>query len=151
MSWHEIGRKWRPVAGWWTVVALAAACGGGSDGGTGPGNQLLGSYQLVGANDDPVPVVVTSDACAPVPILGGGMALRGDGTWEMTLNWRDATNTARVLQDHGRFQQADDQLAFRSEAYGDQFEGEVDDGVVWFYYDFCVLSPGEDLDLAFTR
>lgn len=35
--------------------------------------------------------------------------------------------------------------------WGDQFEGEVAGGTVWFYYDFCNDNQGEDLDLAWSR
>jgi hypothetical protein len=40
---------------------------------------------------------------------------------------------------------------FTSEAWGGQFEGEVDGGTVWLSWDFCGDTPGADLDLAFER
>ena len=63
MRWIGIPRRWRRLAAG-SLVALAAACGGGDgDGGTGPGGggDLAGNYSLVGANDAPVPTVVTSN------------------------------------------------------------------------------------------
>jgi hypothetical protein len=132
------------------LVALAAACGGG-DGATGPGGGgLAGNYALVGANDEAVPTVVTSEVCSPAQILSGEMSMSPDGRWEMRFDWRDEDGQ-QWTGDHGRFQQAGDQLEFVSEAWGDRFEGEVDGGLVWFYYDFCNDNQGEDLDLAWSR
>jgi hypothetical protein len=155
MSWLEIGRKWRPVMGWWSLVCLAAACGGGNDGGTGPGGggggQLAGDYLLVGANDDAVPTMVESNGCSPVQVVNGGMTMSANGNWQMQFNWQDGDGDPKFTGDHGHYRQADDRIEFTSEAWGDQFEGEVDGGLVWLYYDFCEDTPGEDLDLAFSR
>jgi hypothetical protein len=154
MPWLEIGRKWRPVMAWWSLVGVAAACGGGSDGGTGPGGgggHLAGDYQLVGANDEAVPTMVASNGCSPVQIVNGGMTLSADGTWQMQFNWKDGNGEPKFTGDHGDYRAEGDAMVFESEAWGDQFEGEVDGDLVWLYYDFCEDTPGEDLDLAFTR
>ena len=155
MRWLGIPRRWRPMATAWSLVFLAAACGGGKDGGTGPngpgGGELAGDYLLVGANDAAVPATVESNGCSPIQILSGGMTLGADGRWQMQFNWQNTNGEPKFTGDHGRYRLADVQLAFTSEAWGDQFEGEVDGGVVWLYYDFCGDTPGEDLDLAFSR
>ena len=152
MRWIGIPRRWRRLAAG-SLVALAAACGGGDgDGGTGPGagGDLAGSYQLVGANDAPVPTVVTSNVCSPAQIQGGSMRLGTDGRFELRFDWQDESGQ-QYTGDHGRYQQAGDELHFVSEAWDDEFEGEVDDGLVWIYYDFCADNQGEDLDLAWAR
>jgi hypothetical protein len=154
MQWLGFVRQWRPVLAWWSLVGLAAACGGGHDGGaTGPGGdvgQLAGDYQLVGANDGEIPTTVTWNGCSPIQVQNGGITLNADGHWQMQFNWQDQNGQPQYTGDHGRFQVADGQLQFSSEAWGDHFEGEIDDGVVWLYYDFCGDDPGEDLDLAFA-
>ena len=151
--WLGIARKWRPVLAWWSLIGLVAACGGGSDGGTGPGGggSLAGDYLLVGANDEAVPAVVTSDACAQVEILNGGITLNADGRWQMQFNWQDANGETKFTGDHGRFQRQGDEVLFSSEAWGDQFEGEMDEGLLWIAYDFCSIDAAGDLELAFSR
>jgi hypothetical protein len=135
------------------MIVLAAACGGGSDGGTGPGGggQLAGDYLLVGANDEAVPTMVGTNDCSPVQIVNGGMTLSANGSWQMQFNWQDGNGEPKYTGDHGTYRVANDRVEFTSEAWGDQFEGELDNGLVWLYYDFCEDTPGEDLDLAFSR
>jgi len=108
--WLGIARKWRPVMAWWSLVGLAAACGGGKDGGTtGPGGdvaQVAGDYQLVGANDEGVPTVVTWNGCSPVQVLNGGITLGADGRWQMQFNWQEQDGQAQFTGDHGRYRLA---------------------------------------------
>ena len=135
----------------WTLVCLAAACGGG-DGGTGPGGGgVTGSYDLVGANDEPVPAVVLSNVCSPVQITNGQLQLTGDGQFQMRFDYREENGQADWTGDHGSYHRAGDDLLFESEAWGDTFEGEIDDGVVYLWYDFCADGEAGDLELAFTR
>lgn len=155
MRWLGILRQWRPKAAWCALVCLAAACGG-NDGGTGPGGgggggDLAGDYLLVGADDNAVPAVVNSAVCGQSQVLSGGMTLYTDGTWQMQFNWQDDDGSPRFTSDHGRYDQANNGLLFSSEAWGDQFEGEVDGGLMWVYYDFCNDNQGADLSLAFSR
>ena len=154
MRWLGVPRYRRPMAAWWSLVCLVAACGGGKDGNTGPsggGGQLAGDYLLVGANNDAVPAVVESNGCSPVQILNGGMTMGADGSWQMQFNWQDGNGAQKFTGDHGHYRLTNTQLQFTSDAWGDQFEGEVDGGTVWLYYDFCADTPGEDLDLAFSQ
>ena len=63
-------RNWRPMAAWWTLVCLAAACGGGKDGGsTGPWRRrgrCRGRLPARGAT-------AAGHGARPVQILNGGM------------------------------------------------------------------------------
>jgi hypothetical protein len=147
----EIARKWRPVAAWWSVMCLMAACGGG-DGGTGPGGgEITGDYRLMGVNDAALPAPFTSNICPPAQFINGSMTLSANGTFQMAVSYVNEQNAPDGFQDHGRFQQHDDQLVFVSEAWGDQFEGELDGRVVVAHYDFCNDNQGADLDLAFAH
>ncbi|HEY8258313.1 MAG TPA: hypothetical protein VIG08_11725 [Gemmatimonadales bacterium] len=151
MRWLGTTRQWQWILP--SLVVLAAACGG-SDGGTGPGgggnDNLAGTYQLVGANDEPVPAVITSPICSPTQITNGTLTLGADGRWEMQFNWQ-GENGQDWSGDHGSYQARNGDLLFTSEAWGDQFEGEVDGGLVWLTWDFCNDNLGADLDLAFSR
>ena len=136
----------------WTVLVLAAACGG--DGGTGPGGGgggVAGSYGLVGANDEAVPAVVLSNVCPPVQITNGTLQLSGDGQFQMRFDYRDENGQPDWTGDHGTYEHQGGDLLFASEAWGDQFEGEIDDGVLYLWYDFCADGQGAELELAFTR
>ena len=145
MRW--LGISWRC-----SLVCLAAACGGGSDGGTGPGgDNLTGTYQLVGADGAAVPTVVLSDVCDPTQIQSGSLRLTGDGGFEMRFDWQEQGSPPEWTGDHGRYRYDDGDLLFSSEAWGDQFEGEIDDGLLYLYYDFCSDGRPADLSLAFAR
>lgn len=148
-----ISRRWRPVAACVSLAFLAAACGGGHDGGTGPngGNgQVAGDYLLVGAGGNAVPTVINSPVCGPSEIDNGGLTLSADGTYQMQFNWRDE-NGAQFAGDHGRYHVGGNGLQFTSEAWGDQFEGGTDGGTVWLTWDFCADNQGPELDLAFSK
>ena len=145
----ELRRAWMMLA-WWSAVGVAAACGGGSDAGSGPdGGALGGTYRLVGINDDALPALAQMENCTPSRFAGGSMALATDGSWQMSITWDDE-NGDHVLRDHGRYQSPDDDLSFDSDEYGDGFEGAIDGELVVFSYDFC--SDGhEDVDLVFAK
>lgn len=149
-------RNWRPMAAWWTLVCLAAAaCGGGKDGGsTGPGGgvgDVAGDYLLAGANDEALPATVSTNECSPVQILNGGMRLSQDGTFEMQFNWTSTLGEAKFTSDHGHYRTDGDQFEFSSDAWGDKFEGEMDEGLLWIDYEFCTDTPGQELELAFSQ
>lgn len=112
---------------------------------------LAGTYQLVGADGGRVPALVTSDICSPTHILQGNLRLGADGWYEMRFDWQNVGGAPDWTGDRGRYQHAGGDLLFSSEAWGDQFEGEIDDGVVYLYFDFCGDGRAGDLELAFVR
>jgi hypothetical protein len=149
MRWIELRRAWMMLA-WWYAIGLAAACGGGKDGGTLPdGGALPGTYRLAGINDDAAPALAQMENCTPSRFAAGSMGMDPDGTWQMAINWDDETGN-HVLRDHGRYQRAQDDLSFDSAEYGDGFEGAVDGELVLLHYDFCSNSQA-DVDLAFAK
>ncbi|MGH7514095.1 MAG: hypothetical protein ACREOQ_14365 [Gemmatimonadales bacterium] len=152
---HRLGmfRRWRPVAACVSLTLLAAACGGGHDGGTGPngGNgQVAGDYRLAGAGGNAVPAVINSPVCGASEIDNGGLTLSADGTYQMQFNWRDETGP-QFAGDHGSYKLTANGLQFTSEAWGDQFQGGVDGGTVWLTWDFCNDNQGPELDLTFSK
>ena len=154
MRWLGMSRRWRSMAAGLSLACLIAACGGGKDGPTGPGGgggDFAGDYLLVGADDAALPAVVTSNGCSAIQIVNGGLTLGADGQFQMQFNWQDVNGQAQFSGDHGRYQVRDGGLEFTSEAWGDQFEGEMDGGVLWLSWDYCGDTPGQELDLAFTR
>ncbi|HEX6107390.1 MAG TPA: hypothetical protein VFZ26_17510 [Gemmatimonadales bacterium] len=149
MRW--LGSSWKLA-----LVCLAAACGGSDgDGPAGPGGGggggVVGTYQLVGANGAALPAVVQSQACTPFQMLHGNLKLGADGRFEMRFDRIEADGQPDWTGDHGTWQQAGDELRFFSEAWGDQFEGEFWDGVLYLYYDLCSDGLGAELELAFAR
>jgi hypothetical protein len=144
--------RWLGLSWSVSLVCLAAACGG--DGATGPGGGggggVAGTYELVGANGSGLPALVRSQACGDSQMLDGNLRLTADGRFEMRFDRLEETGPDWT-GDNGTYQQADDELRFSSEAWGDQFEGEIDDGVLILYYDLCNDGLGAELELAFSR
>jgi hypothetical protein len=153
MRWLGILGQWRPAAAGCVLVCLATACGGG-DGNTGPGGgggqQLAGTYQLIGADNEQIPTVVTNPVCSPAQILSGSLQLSGNGQYEMQFNYRNEDGDDWA-GDHGTYQMDDGNLLFSSEAWGDQFEGSVEGRQVWLTWDFCADGQGPELELTFSR
>ncbi len=136
---------------WCTERSRRRPAADGGDSGTGPGGGgggLAGTYELVGINNAPVPAVVQMEGCTPSRFLAGSLTL-GDGGWSFDIMAEDETGT-NSLRDEGEFQREGNELSFDSARYGDRFEGELEDGLVVLYYDFC--SNGEhDIDFVFER
>jgi hypothetical protein len=146
--------RWLGLTGKLALVCLAAACGGGDGNGPagpGGGDGAAGSYQLVGANGSALPAVVHSAACGPSQMLHGNLRLSADGRFEMRFDWIEQNGEPDWTGDHGRYAQAGEDLWFSSEAWGDQFEGEIAGGVLYLYYDLCSDGLGAELELAFAR
>jgi hypothetical protein len=148
--------RWLGLTGKLALVCLAAACGGGDDNGPagpggGGGGGVAGTYELVGANGAALPAVVHSAACGPSQMLHGNLRLSANGSFEMRFDWIEQNGEPDWTGDHGSYQQAGEDLWFSSEAWGDQFEGEIDDGVLYLYYDLCSDGLGAELELAFAR
>ena len=148
-----LGRS-RLMAACVSLVCLAAACGGGKDGPTGPGGggngQVAGDYLLVGAGGNAVPAVINSPVCGQNEIDNGGLTLGADGSYQMQFNWRDE-HGPNYSSDHGRYQVQGNRLQFSSEAWGDQFEGQVGGGLLELTWDFCADNQGPELQLTFTN
>ncbi len=105
--WLGIVRRWWPVLAWWSLISLVAACGGGKDG-TGPNGstgQYAGDYILAGADDEAMPTVVTSDACAPARIVNGGLTVSRNGEWQMQFNWEDNDGEPKSVGDQGHWEE----------------------------------------------
>ena len=156
MRWF--GGRSRLVAACASLVCLAAACGGGKDGPAGPGGDgngggngaVAGDYLLVGAAGNAVPTIVNSPVCGQNEIENGGLTLDQDGTYQLQFNWQDE-NGASYSADHGRYQVQGARLEFTSEAWGDQFEGQVAGGLIQLTWDFCNDNQGPELELTFSN
>ena len=148
-----LGRS-RLTAACVSLVCLAAACGGGKGGPTGPGGggngEVAGDYLLVGAGGDAVPAVVNSPVCGQNEIDNGGLTLGADGSYQMRFNWQDE-NGPNNAADHGRYRLQVNQLQFTSEAWDDEFEGQVAGGLLDLTWDFCFDNQGPELELTFTN
>ena len=147
--------RWSGLTGKLALVCLAAACGGDDNNGPagpgGGGGGVAGTYQLVGANGAALPAVVHSAACGPSQVMQGYLKLGADSRFEMRFDWIEADGQPDWVGDRGSYQRDGEDLWFSSEAWGDEFEGEMDDGVVFLYYDLCSDGLGAELELAFAR
>ena len=94
------------------------------------------------------PAVVQVENCSVVRFVSGTLEL-GNGAWELDVALEFETG-ADFLEDRGAFQRDGAELHFESAAYGDRFEGEVHDGIVWLYYDWCA-DGNHDVDFAFEQ
>jgi hypothetical protein len=84
-------------------------------------------------------------------VLHGNLRLSADGRFEMRFDRIEQNGQPDWTGDHGSWQQAGDELRFASEAWGDEFEGEFWDGVLYLDYDLCSDGLGAELELAFAR
>jgi hypothetical protein len=130
------------------ALLLCGACGGDSGAGPGGGGNVEGNFDLTGINNTAVPAIVQTEDCSPVRFVSGTLTM-GDGDWSMDVEMEDEDGPS-FLQDHGGYEQDGSELGFQSVAFGDRFEGELEEGLVVLYYDYC--SNGEhDVDLVFER
>lgn len=147
-----LGRS-RLMAACVSLACLAAACGGGKSAPTGPGgggnDEVAGDYLLVGAGGNAVPTIVNNPVCGQNEIDNGGLTLGQDGTYQLQFNWKD-DNGASYSADHGRYRLQGNHLQFTSEAWGDQFEGQVAGGLLQLTWDFCNDNQGPELELTFA-
>lgn len=159
MQWFGMPRRSRLVAAWVSLACLAAACGGGKDGGPiGPGGggggggngEVAGDYLLVGAGGNAVPTVVDSPVCGPNEIQSGGLTLDADGTYQLQFNYQDEGG-ADYAADHGRYRLQGTRLHFTSEAWGDEFDGQAAGALVELTWDFCSDNMGPELQLTFAN
>jgi len=153
---HRIERlgRTRRMAAWVSLACLAAACGGGKDGPTGPGGggngAVAGDYVLIGAGGNVVPTVINNPVCGQTEIQDGTMTLGADGTYQMRFNWQDE-NGSNDAADHGTYRLHGSQLHFTSEAWDDEFDGQVAGGLLDLKWDFCFDNQGPELELTFTN
>ena len=128
---------------------LLAACGGDGntapgDGGDGPDGSLAGIHELIGVNDQGLPVTTAPEDCTSTKFWGGKIRLTDDGSWDIVVDWSDETGNFQ-LRDGGDFEQeADTHLLLRSEE-GDLYGGIVHDDAIVVTFDFCHDGqPGTD-------
>jgi hypothetical protein len=135
-----------------SVLLLAAACGGGNTqpgGGGGMEGSLPGTHQLIGVNDEALPVLTEPEDCTQTRFSSGKIKLTADGSWDIAVNWSDE-NGSFQLQDGGDFEQdADTHLLFHSVG-GDVYGGIVYDDAIVLTFDFCHNGQPET-DFVFAR
>lgn len=78
------------------------------------------------------------------------MVLDEDGNFELSITYENEEGPDGFT-DHGQFQRdGNTGLSFESEAWGDRFEGEIEDDLVVLYYDFCANGVA-DIDFVFEK
>jgi hypothetical protein len=128
--------RWIPRSALVGLTLLAGACGGGDHNPTGPAGGLGGNWTLVGINEDGLPEDEPMN-WGTASFQSGSLRLSQDDQWEMTINYDNLEqNQSLQLEDHGQYGRQGDDLSFASEAFGDHFEGGVDEGFVYLIYDF---------------
>jgi hypothetical protein len=120
------------------LTLLAGACGGGDHNPTGPGGAggLVGTWTLVGINEDGLPESEDYNF-GTADFQSGSLRLSQDGQWEMKIFYDHVEqNQSLQLEDYGQYGRDEEDLSFASEAYGDHIEGGLDEGYVYMIYDF---------------
>lgn len=151
MEKHTL-RTWCRLAAAAVSLAGLAACGGGASGGTAPNDDVqdvVGHYQLVMTDDATVPVNILFDHCDDIQVRTGELQLNDDGTWRMLIRHLDAEGNEQDADDEGQFSRSGNRLLFQSEAFGDQFKGELKAPLVHLYYDWCGEGSA-DVDFEFS-
>ena len=88
--------------------------------------------------------------CGQSEIQDGTLTLGMDGTYQMRFNWQDE-NGSNDAADHGTYRLHGSQLHFTSEAWDDEFDGQVAGGLLDLKWDFCFDNQGPELELTFTN
>lgn len=134
----------------WPTVLLAAACGGGDKGPTGPGGgEAPLSYELVSLGRMGLPADVALEDCSLTRFYGGGLQVTDDGSWQISLQVHDFSGDWGYL-DEGEVEDDGGTLWFASDVSGASYQGTADGSEVTIMYDWC-YDGVPDVQLVFDR
>ena len=135
----------------WPTLLLAAACGGGDKGPTGPGGGAGGgTYELVALGNAGLPIDLQIEDCLMTRFYGGELSLHEDGTWQQALGFYDDNYGDATARDEGTFEQDGATMWLTSEYSGVTHQATVGGGQVRIMYDWC-YNGVPDVQLVFDR
>jgi hypothetical protein len=134
-----------------SALLLAAGCGGGDKNPTGPGGGGDAvTYNLVALGGIGVPADAKVEDCTNTRFYGGGLVVRDDGTWQITLKVHDINYGDWGYKDEGQIEQDGSAVWFDSQVSGTSHEGTVDGAEIRIMYDWCENGVA-DVQLVFDQ
>jgi hypothetical protein len=135
-----------------SALMLAAACGGGDKGPTGPGgdNNIAGNYDLVALGGAGLPADVEPEDCTVTRFYSGGLQLKANGTWQLGLQFSDENYGNSGYEDDGQFEQDGRTVWLKSAVSGSRYHATIEGDQVNVMYDWC-YDGVPDVELTFGR
>jgi hypothetical protein len=134
----------------WTTLLLAAACGGGDKGPTGPGeeDEPIG-YELVSLGRMGLPADAQLEDCTLTRFCSGQLQVTDDWSWQISLQVHDVDGDWGYL-DEGEVEEDGEAFRFVSNVSGSTYQGTVNGSEVSITYDWC-YNGVPDVQLVFDR
>ena len=133
-----------------SVLLLATACGGGDKGPTGPDGGATADFHLVALGFAGLPADAEVEDCTLTRFFGGGLQVRENGTWQITLQVHDGNYGDWGYHDEGEIEQDGPTLWFDSQISGTSHQGTVDGSEIRIMYDWCENGVA-DVQLVFDQ
>jgi hypothetical protein len=149
MQRSEMIRRLRRLVPWPTLL-LAAACGGGDKGPTGPGggDEPIG-YELVSLGRMGLPADAQLEDCTLTRFYSGQLQVTDDWSWQISLQVHDVDGDWGYL-DEGEVEEDGEAFRFVSNVSGSSYQGTVNGSEVSIMYDWC-YNGVPDVQLVFDR
>ena len=150
MRRSEMIRRLSRLAPWPTLL-LAAACGGGDKGPTGPGGGMEPiTYDLVALGRMGLPADAQLEDCSLTRFYSGGLRVTDDGSWEIRLQVHDDIDGDWGYADEGEVEEDGGVFWFVSDVSGSVYQGTLDAAEATIMYDWCYEGT-PDIQLVFDR
>jgi hypothetical protein len=135
----------------WATLLLAAACGGGDKGPTGPGGGMEAiDYDLVALGRAGLPADAQLEDCTLTRFYNGGLQVTDDGSWEIRLQVHDDIDGDWGYADEGEVEEDGGAFWFVSDVSGSIYQGTLDNSEATIMYDWC-YDGVPDVQLVFDR
>jgi hypothetical protein len=150
MQRSEMIRRLRRLVPWPTLL-LAAACGGGDNGPTGPDDGMAPvTYDLVALGRAGLPADAQLEDCTVTRFYSGGLQVTDDWSWQISLQVHDVDGDWGYLDEGEVEEDAGGALWFVSDVSGSSYQATVDGNEVSIMYDWC-YNGVPDVQLVFDR
>jgi hypothetical protein len=151
MHWTKMKRGMSILAAG-SALLLAAACGGGDKGPTGPGGGNgpgTDTWRLVALGRAGLPADAQLEDCTLTRFYSGQLDLTQNGGWQIKLQVHDDTGDWGYL-DKGKYQENADgeTVSFQSQISGLTYRGTYDGTDLAIMYDWCANGV-PDVQLVF--
>jgi hypothetical protein len=134
----------------WPTLLLAAACGGGDKGPTGPGGGMEPiTYDLVSLGRMGLPADAQLEDCTVTRFYSGRLQVTDDWSWQIRLQVHDVDGDWGYA-DEGDVEENGGAFWFVSDVSGSAYQGTLDGSEATIMYDWC-YDGVPDVQLVFDR
>ena len=150
MHWTNT-KRCLPILAAGSALLLAAACGGGDKGPTGPGgDDIAGNYELVALGGTGLPADVQPEDCIVTRFYSGRIQLNENGTWQLRLQFHNDNEGDSGYGDDGQFEQHGATVRLESGYSGSTYQATFNGDEMNVMYDWC-YDGRPDVELTFGR